>query len=298
MEEISFELINELFLLYAFPQIGFFCFCLNNWFFLLIFSLVKMLEDLEEDTHLCIKCSRTIVGLENYVRHRKNHCTKSVSSSPSLNRGIIGTAHSYQSFELAEPSSKHDDFNYEIESVPDHEDSHSDVIPSASISPMHQSGKTIEYKTDTSKSLSESYDGGADFFFSLLNLQSSKLKTQSISTSASTSLIKTTDKISHVKASNSSSLGQTEHMDDWINSASPSGTDKLIKAVNAISGTKKPTYDLSSYDYDYAHVSPSYDVDDEEPDEIVEDLVEDDIPPHTHTGKTLTIPVIVCMRLY
>lgn len=265
-----------------------------------------MLEDLDEDTHLCIKCSRTIVGLENYVRHRKSHCGKSASPSPSLNRGIIDTTHSYQSFELTEPSSKHD-FNYEIESVPEHEDSHGDVIPSASISPMHQSGKTIEYKTDTSKSLSESYDSGADFFFSLLNLQSSKLKTQNMSTGvganslttigASTSLMKTTDKISHVKASNSSSLTQSEHLDDWINSTSPSGTDKLIKAVNDISGTKKPTYDLPSYDYDYAHGSPSYDVDDEEPDEIVEDLVEDHIPPHTHTGEALQIPVIVCMSV-
>lgn len=260
-----------------------------------------MLEDLDEDTHLCIKCSRTIVGLENYVRHRKSHCNKNVSSASALNREIDPN-HSYRSFEFTEPPSvKHDkqfNFNYEIESVhPDHVE---DVVSTAGIlpSPMHQSEKVAsDYKTDPNKSLSESYDYnyglGADVFFSSLNLQSSsKLKTQTVATNVSTdgsgasSLIKGVDKMLQRKQSDPGGLSHSEHMDDWINTgASTSGTDKLMKAVNAISGNKKHVYDSPQYNYEFTHGSPTEHHFDDDDDEIVEDLVEDvDIPPHTHTG--------------
>lgn len=232
-----------------------------------------MLEDLDEDTHLCIKCSRTVVGLENYVRHRKSQCSKSVSSTTSLNREIITTNHTYRPFEFAEPPSvKHDkpyNFNYDIETVhTGHEDSHDDVVSNTDIlpSPMHQSEKVNDYKTDPNKSLSESYDYnyglGADVFFSSLNLQSSsKTKTQNIATNVSTegtpsTLMKSSEKLLDRKQS----VG--ENMDDWIHtSASTSGTDKLMKAVNAISGTKKLTYDLPDYTYEY---------DDDDDDEMIE----------------------------
>lgn len=239
-----------------------------------------MLEDLDGDTHLCIKCSRTIVGLDNYVRHRKSQCSKIVSSATSLNREIVDTNHAYRSFEFTEPPSVKDDksynFNYEIESVhPEHEDSHDDVVSNADIlpSPMHQSEKVNDYKTDPNKSLSESYDYnyglGADVFFSSLNLQSSsKSKTQSVATnvsadSAPSTLMKSSDKILQRKQSDPGSSTHSEHIDDWINTgASTSGTDKLMKAVHAISGTKKLTYDLPEYTYEYD--------DDDDDDELVE----------------------------
>lgn len=270
-----------------------------------------MLEDLEEDTHLCIKCSHTIVGLEEYIRHRKSQCkvlvqisSESVSSTASLNREIIDTNHTYRSFEFTEPPSvKHDkqfNFNYEIESVhPDHDDSH-DVVSNTGIlpSPMHQSDKvTSDYKTDPNKSLSESYDYnyglGADVFFSLLNLQSSsKSKSQTVTQTvsadgANSSLIKDSDKMLHRKQSDPGSLSHSEHMDDWINTgASTSGTDKLMKAVNAISGTKKLVYDSPQYNYEYTNGSPehNYDDDDDEIEDLVEDVEDVHRPPHTHTG--------------
>ncbi|KAI4461782.1 zinc finger protein [Holotrichia oblita] len=34
----------------------------------------KMMEDFDEDTHYCIKCHATIIGLDNYVSHRKSKC--------------------------------------------------------------------------------------------------------------------------------------------------------------------------------------------------------------------------------
>lgn len=229
-----------------------------------------MLEDLEEDTHLCIKCSSTIVGLENYVQHRKSHCNKATATTPQYN------------------------FNYEIDTV-HHDSNTSHILPS----PMHQSEKVSDYKTDPNKSLSESYDYnyglGADIFFSSLNLQSSsKLKTQNVTSNVNTenaSVIKTNDDkiIMQRKANDSGNLSNdAEHMDDWINTEpSTSGTEKLMKAVNAISGTKKLSFDSPQYNYEYVHDHGSPEVhttfDDEDDDEIEEDEI-DEAPPHTHTG--------------
>lgn len=262
-----------------------------------------MLEDLEDDTHLCIKCSQTIVGLENYVRHRKSQCSKS-AVAPSLNREIIDTSHTYQSFDFPEQSSaKHEkqfNFNYEIDSVHHgHDDSHDGVGVSNTIlpSPMHSSEKASDYKTDPNKSLSESYDYnyglGADVFFSLLNLQSSsKSKIQTVtSNTASVSMVKGDSDSDKRKVD----LSHSEHMDDWI--ASTSGSDKLMKAVNAISGTKKLAFDSPQYTYEYSHDHGSpephgTEYDDDEIDEHEHDLIEDEaddetdlnVPPHTHTG--------------
>lgn len=221
-----------------------------------------MLEE-DEDTHLCIKCNTTIVGLENYIDHRKNQCGKTVSTAAALNREIIDTNHhTYRSFEFNEPpsSAKHEkqfNFNYGIESTVVHTE-HDDVVPSTSIlpSPMHQTEKA-----DANKSLSDSYDYnyglGADVFFSSLNLQSSsKLKTQSVAANVSSevaanSLGKSTEKLMQRKPSDPGSLTHSEQIDDWINhGASTSGTDKLMKAVDSISGTKKPSYDPYNYEYD------------------------------------------------
>lgn len=225
-----------------------------------------MLEE-DEDTHLCIKCNTTIVGLSNYISHRKNQCGKSdVSAATALNREIIDTNHPYRSFEFNEPpSAKHEkqfNFNYGIESAVVHTE-HDDVVPSTSIlpSPMHQSEKANDYKADPNKSLSDSYDYnyglGADIFFSSLNLQSSsKLKTQNVSANVSAelpspSLVKSTDKLLQRKQSDPGNLAHSEQIDDWINTgASTSGTDKLMKAVDSISGTKKPAYDPYNYEYD------------------------------------------------
>ncbi|RXG60876.1 PR domain zinc finger protein 14 [Armadillidium vulgare] len=38
---------------------------------------------LEDDKHLCIRCKNTIIGLDNYVLHRKNECQEPFSSSPT-----------------------------------------------------------------------------------------------------------------------------------------------------------------------------------------------------------------------
>lgn len=37
-------------------------------------------DDDDDDTHLCIKCNSTIIGLDNYVKHRKDRCGKKLES--------------------------------------------------------------------------------------------------------------------------------------------------------------------------------------------------------------------------
>lgn len=227
-----------------------------------------MLEELDEDTHLCIKCGLTIVGLENYVRHRKTSCSKRVRPAPlPLNREVsIDAGHSYREFEFSELDEHNADAS--------------------------QNQKSGAFKSEPSKSLSESYDYndglGADVFFSLLNLQSSSKSKQNLTATAhnhesgaTVALAKAND----VKVRESKSV---PIHDEWIGRAATSGTEKLMKAVNAISGTKKMCFETpnSMYSYEYPHdhdspEPPAYDDDDDE--EIVD---EDDYiaPPHTHTG--------------
>lgn len=243
-----------------------------------------MLEELEEDTHLCIKCSLTIVGLNNYVRHRKTSCSKPVVSPSPLNREIIEANHSYREFEFTELDETHDHAN----SNPNH------IISS----PTHPSEKASNYKNDPNKSLSESYDYndglGADVFFSLLNLQSSSKLKQNVppisnpDNATASIIIKQIDEKNLERRPPTTNLSHSRNEDDWIGTPSTSGTEKLMKAVNAISGTRKACFESPSpmYSYEYSHdhdspEPPTYDDDDD--DEMVDD--EDCIaPPHTHTG--------------
>ena len=43
----------------------------------------------DDDTHLCIRCNAKIIGLENYVEHRKSFCstTKLINNTKSGREG-------------------------------------------------------------------------------------------------------------------------------------------------------------------------------------------------------------------
>ncbi|KAH8391830.1 hypothetical protein KR215_005255 [Drosophila sulfurigaster] len=113
-----------------------------------------------EDTHLCIKCNATIVGLSKYIEHRKGNClsnnarnanTKQVSTTTTTTETTPTTDHSY-----------------------DHSFSHF-VEPEAPSSYLRKTNASHGGKT--SKTLTEAYDAsyepmGADVFFSSLQLQS------------------------------------------------------------------------------------------------------------------------------
>jgi Zinc-finger of C2H2 type len=40
--------------------------------------------DLDEDSHLCIRCNKTIIGLQNYVNHRQSNCGAQESSTKAF----------------------------------------------------------------------------------------------------------------------------------------------------------------------------------------------------------------------
>ncbi|KAF7288099.1 hypothetical protein GWI33_000152 [Rhynchophorus ferrugineus] len=42
-----------------------------------------MIADYDDDTHFCLKCHSTILGLDNYVTHRKSSCNKTIHPDPS-----------------------------------------------------------------------------------------------------------------------------------------------------------------------------------------------------------------------
>lgn len=243
-------------------------------------------EDLEdEDTHMCIKCQSTILGLENYVVHRKSGCLGKRSD-----RDIIQHAdHTYQTFDFPESSKdaeKSFHFNYDI--GPD-DDQH-DVVGGNSrdvIAMAHgadDGDKVVGADDNPNKSLSKSYEYNygldADDFFSLLNLQSSS-KTKQTQTPTGVEgtgggKLDIDDKLDD---------GRKDHDIDWINAPSTSGTDKLMKAVHAISGTRNPqTPTTCIYNYEYSHDSPDPPSED---DDDVGDVGDDDdyaAPPRGHTG--------------
>ncbi|XP_011557313.3 zinc finger protein 184 [Plutella xylostella] len=45
-------------------------------------------EDDDDDSHLCIKCNATVIGLDNYVKHRKQRCQNKYTQAKSLKTDI------------------------------------------------------------------------------------------------------------------------------------------------------------------------------------------------------------------
>uniref|UniRef100_A0A1I8NLS9 C2H2-type domain-containing protein n=1 Tax=Stomoxys calcitrans TaxID=35570 RepID=A0A1I8NLS9_STOCA len=112
----------------------------------------------DDDTHLCIKCSQTIVGLSNYIQHRKQNCNRNATATITPNPQKL-TAPDTTSRSPQQPSQ---------------------VTPPISYEPFHfaepEPPSASSHGGKTSKSLGENYDLpyelGADVFFSSLQLQS------------------------------------------------------------------------------------------------------------------------------
>ncbi|XP_052563456.1 uncharacterized protein LOC120422760 [Culex pipiens pallens] len=222
-------------------------------------------EEVElDDTHLCNKCGRTVVGLENYIKHRKANCVQSkpatVIAGGSSSR--IGSVHGYGSFDFGEGIKDTDhhkklpnySFNYDLEAP------HAD--------PVQRPDSKTEYKNE----VNYDYELGADLFFSSLELQSSSKK--NLNTSASKISVPSRPKSRKPTSSLSTTDPDQEHEqeDDWIDPHHDS--DKLMKAVSDISGNKRED---SIYTF-FHHESP-------EPSDEESDEEEDfDAPPRTHTG--------------
>lgn len=61
-------------------------------------------EELDDDTHLCIKCRTTIIGLDNYVRHRKTNCSDPIGV---INKKALDDINSYGNEEAQRSGANH-----------------------------------------------------------------------------------------------------------------------------------------------------------------------------------------------
>ncbi|XP_058816253.1 zinc finger protein 335-like [Topomyia yanbarensis] len=224
-------------------------------------------EEVElDDTHLCNKCGRTVVGLENYIKHRKVSCvqpkpaTVTITSGPSPR---IGTEQGYTSFDFGEgiKDPEHHkklpnySFNYDLETH------HSD--------PVQRPDSKTDYKND----VNYDYELGADLFFSSLELQSSSKKTNIHSSATKLNApIRAKVRKPTTSMSNTDPDHEHDHEDDWI--APHHASEKLMKAVSEISGNKKVESMFSFFE----HESPEPSEDESEEDDDF------DAPPRTHTG--------------
>ncbi|XP_036321513.1 zinc finger protein 546 [Rhagoletis pomonella] len=113
-----------------------------------------------DDTHLCIKCSTTIVGLEAYIEHRKTRCTKLSSAAVRTNKRGHVSPHAVPTEIISTPRA-HLDHTYDA---------------FAFTEPPESYAKEATHGGKTSKSLADAYELpyelGADVFFSSLQLQS------------------------------------------------------------------------------------------------------------------------------
>ncbi|PSN51895.1 hypothetical protein C0J52_11603 [Blattella germanica] len=80
-------------------------------------------QDIDDDTHICLKCRTTITGLDNYVKHRKAGCSASVptnrnTSTPvnvDVSSSIPKNDSSSPAHEENDPNLKADDFFSSLE---------------------------------------------------------------------------------------------------------------------------------------------------------------------------------------
>ncbi|KAM8717714.1 hypothetical protein ACLKA7_004419 [Drosophila subpalustris] len=118
-----------------------------------------------EDTHLCIKCNATIVGLAKYIEHRKRNCLSIATNQRQQQKQLVATTTATTTTPRTTTTSEVTDHSY---------DGFHFAEPEAPSSYLRKT--TASHGGKTSKSLTEVYDPsyelGADVFFSSLQLQS------------------------------------------------------------------------------------------------------------------------------
>ncbi|XP_022208105.2 zinc finger protein Xfin isoform X2 [Drosophila obscura] len=224
-------------------------------------------DDLE-DTHLCIKCNATIVGLAKYIEHRKSNCLAATKAQRSVTPPATGAEATPTATPDVSPtailSSTHLDHSY---------DGFHFAEPEAPSSYLRKT--TASHGGKSSKSLTEAYDLpyelGADLFFSSLQLQS-------VSTGGKT--------VSRPKEEAWDGAHRAAKEEAW-----PAARDPVLKAVreesvfkplNFVHDSPEPSDDEDEEDDD---PDDSFDVEEDEAEEEY-DVVQHSPPavPATHTG--------------
>ncbi|XP_050092584.1 zinc finger protein 236 [Anopheles aquasalis] len=272
-----------------------------------------------DDTHLCIKCGGTVVGIENYIKHRKVSCGASSQSkqptvpteqptvvvvvaaaagdddgttvadsstdqpSTTVSGPSFGTQHQQHHKKV---SSSYDYHNYELESH--HHHHHHDDEQQEQQEQQHDGEQRPDTKTaDYKNEVNYEYELGADLFFSSLELQSSSKKP---ATSGGLSAPGPSGTVggspSGAKGSRSRQRRPTTSLSEHQQQPAPQLPDDWLAATPRTESDKlmKAVSDISGNKkvelYPiFHHESP------EQTDEESEEEDEyDDAPPRTHTG--------------
>ncbi|XP_052864120.1 zinc finger protein 184 [Anopheles cruzii] len=272
--------------------------------------------ELDDDTHLCIKCGSTVEGIENYIKHRKVNCSNqtqqqpksavvpSVTSgrpepgpganlepgAPAGAEGLRVTtepASSYGTFDFSEaikepdhhkkvPRSAYDYHNYEPQ--PHHHHHHGPDEDHHQQQQQQQQQDEPEHPGTGADGKSADYKNEVNYEYELgADLFFSSLELQSSSKKSERAPGNATGSKRQVRLRKPQQ--QQQLPDDWL-ATSASSSDKLMKAVSDISGHKKPM-DL----YPIFHQeSPEPPTDEDEAVSEEEDDDDEDAPPRTHTG--------------
>ncbi|XP_054744873.1 zinc finger protein 624 [Anastrepha obliqua] len=218
-----------------------------------------------DDTHLCIKCSSTIVGLEAYIEHRKTRCTN-LSSATVRNKNDQVSRHAVPTDMISTPRA-HLDHTY---------DAFAFAEPESYAKEATHGGKT-------SKSLADAYELpyelGADVFFSSLQLQS--VQAAGPSTSGKQGISAHTQPLGslqqrHHKSEHAEHMGQAD--EPWMSDTHASG-----------SGTQQQkSYEVFK-PMTFVHESPEASEEEDEDVDVEMDEEDDDYDPmadaHATGGK-------------
>lgn len=194
-----------------------------------------MIEDYEDDDeHYCLKCHRTIAGLDNYIRHRKSGCRKNLDVNVSsqvlevpqvLEENVSQTlTDTQQTLRRNVSESLHESVTSSLESVRGNLD---DTIPAT-----------------------------ADDFFHSLELQSSAKKSVSKTIIGIQTRSKTYATLSHRDAETTSDVKESCYNPNNVETFNPSKKED---------NRSRDYEDSDDYSDDYDYVDDDYDVDDDYP---------------------------------
>lgn len=195
-----------------------------------------------EDTHLCIKCNATIVGLSKYIEHRKANCLSKPGGDEAEGAAAAGAAAggrtaSARGEAAATSSSNRNNLEHSY-------DGFHFTEPEAPSSYLRKTAASHGGKSSKSLPLTDayepSYELGADLFFSSLQLQS-------VSTGGKTS------------ARTGERVGPVKEEQNWPATATCSA-DPLLKAVR-----EQEESDFKPLNF--VHSPEASDVDEEDDDE-------------------------------
>uniref|UniRef100_A0A1I8MFU0 C2H2-type domain-containing protein n=1 Tax=Musca domestica TaxID=7370 RepID=A0A1I8MFU0_MUSDO len=218
-----------------------------------------------DDTHLCIKCSQTIIGLENYIQHRKQNCNRNTTTA------TVTTTNTKDSTSHTVTPSEH---------------RNSDVTPPINYEPFNfnepEQPTAASHGGKSSKNLGESYELpyelGADVFFSSLQLQSVQSSVAHHPVATHQSSGGKTGGPGQLQRQKSLQSDHSSHeVESWMatHHGDQHGSDNLLKAVNDM-GEAKKSYEALFKPITYEHESPELSEEEEDDEADVDEIDDDD----------------------